>query len=103
MDLTYFRCVVYFVLRKVHEPCMCVPSIVPLCSSTCCISDAYHAFHSNVQGIYLVSIGWNEGSVGIALSAMGFTALIVQTFAGDGKKRFDRVHNSLFSRVISTL
>jgi NADH:ubiquinone oxidoreductase subunit K len=98
MDLTYFRCVVYFVLRKVHEPCMCSFN----CASVF-ISHAYHAFHSNVQGIYLVSIGWNEGSVGIALSAMGFTALIVQTFAGDGKKRFDRVHNSLFSRVISTL
>jgi len=35
------------------------------------------------QGIYLVAIGWNEGAVGIALSMMGFTALIVQTFAGD--------------------
>jgi hypothetical protein len=30
-----------------------------------------------------VAIGWNEGAVGIALSMMGFTALIVQTFAGD--------------------
>ena len=35
------------------------------------------------QGIYLVGIGWNEGSVGIALSLMGFTCLIVQTIAGD--------------------
>jgi len=35
------------------------------------------------QGIYLVGLGWNEGSVGIALSLMGFTALIVQPFAGD--------------------
>ncbi|KAL7514525.1 hypothetical protein ACHAXN_011752 [Cyclotella atomus] len=44
------------------------------------------------QGIYLVSIGWNEGSVGIALSAMGFTALMVQTLAGDviDKTQFDR-------------
>jgi len=44
------------------------------------------------QGIYLVAIGWNEGSVGIALSTMGFTALIVQTFAGDviDKTSFDR-------------
>ena len=44
------------------------------------------------QGIYLVSIGWNEGSVGIALSAMGFTALLVQTLAGDviDKTHFDR-------------
>lgn len=35
------------------------------------------------QGIYLVTVGWNEGAVGTALSMMGFTALIVQTFAGD--------------------
>lgn len=44
------------------------------------------------QGIYLVALGWNEGSVGIALSLMGFTALLVQTFAGDviDKTHFDR-------------
>ena len=35
------------------------------------------------QGIYLVGIGWNEGSVGTALSLMGLTALVMQTFAGD--------------------
>lgn len=35
------------------------------------------------QGIYLVGIGWNEGSVGTALSLMGFTSLLVQPFAGD--------------------
>jgi len=35
------------------------------------------------QGIYLVGIGWNEGSVGIALSLMGLTALVIQPFAGD--------------------
>lgn len=35
------------------------------------------------QGIYLVGIGWNEGSVGIALSLMGLTALIIQPWAGD--------------------
>jgi MFS family permease len=35
------------------------------------------------QGVYLVGLGWNEGSVGIALSLMGLTALIVQTVAGD--------------------
>jgi hypothetical protein len=34
------------------------------------------------QGIYLVALGWNEGSVGVALSLMGLTALIAQTFAG---------------------
>lgn len=35
------------------------------------------------QGIYLVGTGWNEGSVGVALSLMGLTALIVQPWAGD--------------------
>jgi MFS family permease len=35
------------------------------------------------QGIYLVGLGWNEGSVGIALSLMGLTVLIVQAVAGD--------------------
>ena len=35
------------------------------------------------QGIYLVGLGWNEGSVGAALSLMGLTALLVQTVAGD--------------------
>jgi MFS family permease len=35
------------------------------------------------QGIYLVGIGWNEGSVGTALSLMGLTSLLVQPLAGD--------------------
>ena len=35
------------------------------------------------QGIYLVGLGWNEGAVGTALSLMGLTSLIVQTWAGD--------------------
>jgi len=35
------------------------------------------------QGIYLVGLGWNEGAIGTALSLMGLTALIVQTYAGD--------------------
>lgn len=35
------------------------------------------------QGIYLVGLGWNEGAVGTALSLMGFTALVIQTWAGD--------------------
>ena len=44
------------------------------------------------QGIYLVGIGWNEGNVGIALSLMGLTALVVQPMAGDLVDRtlFDR-------------
>lgn len=44
------------------------------------------------QGIYLVGLGWNEGAVGIALSLMGFTALLIQPFAGDlvDKTRADR-------------
>jgi MFS family permease len=39
-----------------------------------------------------VALGWNEGSVGVALSMMGFTALLVQTFAGDviDRTRLDR-------------
>lgn len=35
------------------------------------------------QGIYLVGLGWNEGSVGIALGFMSFTCLIIQPWAGD--------------------
>lgn len=35
------------------------------------------------QGIYLVGLGWNEGSVGLALSLMGLTAQIIQPWAGD--------------------
>ena len=31
----------------------------------------------------MVNLGWNEGAVGIALSLMGFTALVIQTIAGD--------------------
>lgn len=44
------------------------------------------------QGIYLYNVGWSEGSVGIALSLMGLTALLVQTVAGDivDKTLFDR-------------
>ena len=44
------------------------------------------------EGIYLVALGWNEGSVGVALGTMGFTALLVQTFAGDviDKTHLDR-------------
>lgn len=44
------------------------------------------------QGVYLVGTGWNEGSVGIALSLMGLTALVIQPWAGDwvDKTRVDR-------------
>ncbi len=31
----------------------------------------------------MVGLGWNESNVGIALSLMGFTALIIQPWAGD--------------------
>ena len=39
-----------------------------------------------------MALGWNEGSVGVALGTMGFTALLVQTFAGDviDKTHLDR-------------
>lgn len=40
-------------------------------------------FSVRCVGIYLVGLGWNEGSVGMALSLMGFTALLVQPFAGN--------------------
>ncbi|KAL7567055.1 hypothetical protein ACA910_002781 [Epithemia clementina (nom. ined.)] len=35
------------------------------------------------QGIYLVGMGWKEGSVGAALSLMGLTTLLIQPLAGD--------------------
>jgi len=35
------------------------------------------------QGIYLVGVGWAEGSVGVALSLMGLTSLVMQPFAGN--------------------
>lgn len=35
------------------------------------------------QGIYLVGNGWNEASVGTALSLMGLTSLLIQPIAGD--------------------
>lgn len=35
------------------------------------------------QGVYLVGLGWNEGSVGLALSLMGLTSLFIQPWAGD--------------------
>jgi MFS family permease len=54
------------------------------------------------QGIYLVGIGWNEGSVGLALSLMGLTALVIQPMAGDyiDKTTIDR---RLFLSVASVL
>jgi MFS family permease len=44
------------------------------------------------QGIYLVLNGWNEGSVGAALSLMGLVSLCVTPFAGDlvDKTNIDR-------------
>ena len=35
-----------------------------------------------VSPLCLFDERWNEGSVGVALSLMGFTALVVQTIAG---------------------
>jgi MFS family permease len=54
------------------------------------------------QGIYLVGIGWNEGSVGLALSLMGLTALVIQPMAGDfvDKTTIDR---RMFLAVASVL
>lgn len=55
------------------------------------------------QGIFLVNLGWNEGSVGIALSLMGFTALVCQTFAGDAIDRttFDRRKILMFASLMT--
>ena len=54
------------------------------------------------QGIYLVGLGWKEGSVGLALSLMGLTSLFVQPWAGDlvDKTTLDR---RLFLVVASIL
>lgn len=57
------------------------------------------------QGIYLVGIGWNEGSVGTALSLMGLTALVMQTFAGDiiDKTTIDRRHFLTTASILTAL
>jgi MFS family permease len=57
------------------------------------------------QGIYLVGIGWNEGSVGLALSLMGFTALIIQPLAGDyvDKTTIDRRYFLAAASVVTAL
>ena len=54
------------------------------------------------QGIYLVGLGWNEGSVGLALSLMGLTTLVIQPWAGDwvDKTTMDR---RIFLSVASLL
>lgn len=57
------------------------------------------------QGIYLVGLGWNEGSVGLALSLMGLTALVIQPFAGDyvDKTSWDRRHFLTIASVLTAL
>ncbi|CAJ1963540.1 unnamed protein product [Cylindrotheca closterium] len=57
------------------------------------------------QGIYLVNMGWSEGSVGIALSLMGLTALLVQTVAGDivDKTLFDRRLFLVVASIVTAL
>lgn len=57
------------------------------------------------QGIYLVGIGWNEGSVGTALSLMGLTSLLVQTFAGDwiDKTTVDRRNFLVIASIFTAL
>lgn len=56
------------------------------------ISSSVQWQYFNTKGIYLVNVGWNESAIGTALSLMGLTTLITQTFAGDmiDKTRFDR-------------
>lgn len=57
------------------------------------------------QGIYLVGLGWNEGSVGLALSLMGLTTLLVQTVAGDfvDKTTLDRRIFLAIASVVTAL
>lgn len=57
------------------------------------------------QGIYLVGIGWNEGNVGLALSLMGLTALVVQPWAGDwvDKTTFDRRGFLVVASILTAL
>lgn len=57
------------------------------------------------QGIYLVGIGWNEGSVGVALSLMGLTALLIQPIAGDyvDKATIDRRVFLTIASVVTAL
>jgi MFS family permease len=57
------------------------------------------------QGIYLVGIGWNEGSVGMALSLMGLTALLIQPLAGDyvDKTTIDRRLFLVVASVVTAL
>lgn len=57
------------------------------------------------QGIYLVGLGWNEGSVGLALSLMGLTTLIVQTVAGDivDKTSIDRRHFLSIASIVTAV
>jgi MFS-type transporter involved in bile tolerance (Atg22 family) len=52
-----------------------------------------------------VGIGWNEGSVGTALSLMGLTALLMQTFAGDiiDKTTVDRRHFLTVASILTAL
>ena len=47
------------------------------------------------QGIYLVGVGWNEGSVGVALSLMGLTALVMQPWAGDWVDKLDELKTNI--------
>ena len=57
------------------------------------------------EGVYLVGLGWHEGSVGIALSLLGFTALIIQPWAGDwiDKTTIDRRFFLVVASIISAL
>jgi len=79
---------------------MLSPKITFLLLSFCLgeLGDGLNIF----QGIYLVGLGWNEGSVGVALSLMGLTALVVQPWAGDwiDKTTIDR---RIFLTVASVL
>ena len=57
------------------------------------------------QGIYLVGRGWNEASVGTALSLMGLTSLCIQPIAGDvvDKATMDRRWFLVVASVVTAL
>ena len=62
----------FFNLLMHHHPYS--HTILIKCILTILIKCILYVSSTFVQGIYLVALGWNEGSVGIALSMMGFVS-----------------------------
>lgn len=59
-----------------------LPATVAFFLTSLCLGELGDGL-SIFQGIYLVGLGWNEGSVGVALGFMSLTCLIIQPWAGD--------------------